>query len=49
MGIISPESELFKKYIDYYENNVAVDYFMGKMDREIFYIIQCEHYWQPIF
>ena len=49
VGIISPESELFKKYIDYYENNVAVDYFMGKMDREIFYIIQCEHYWQPIY
>ncbi len=41
--------DLFKKYIDYYENNVAVDYFMGKMDREIFYIIQCEHYWQPIY
>lgn len=49
VDIISPESELFKKYIDYYENNVAVDYFMGKMDREIFYMIQCEHYWQTIY
>ncbi len=49
VGIIYPESELFRKYIDYYENNVAEDYFMGKMDREIFYMIQCEHYWQPIY
>jgi len=49
VGIISPESELFQNYIKYYENQVAVDYFMGKMDREIFYMIQCEHYWQPIY
>ncbi len=49
IGIIEPQSDLFRKYISYYENHVASDYFMGQMDRDIFYIIQCEHYWQPIY
>ncbi len=48
-GIMDPATDIFQKYISYYENQVAVDYFMGKMDRDIFYIIQCEHYWQPIY
>ena len=31
------------------ENQIAIDFFMGQMDRDIFYMIQCEHYWQPIY
>lgn len=49
VGIMSPEDEIFQKYIDYYENQIAIDFFMGQMDRDIFYMIQCEHYWQPIY
>lgn len=49
VGIMEPESGIFRKYMEYYENQVASDYFMGKMDRDIFYMIQCEHYWQPIY
>lgn len=49
IGIMSPEDIVFQKYIQYYEENVADNYFMGKMDRDIFYVIQCEHYWQPIY
>lgn len=49
VGIMEPTTDIFQKYIRYYEENVAMDYFMGQMDRDIFYIIQCEHYWQPIY
>lgn len=49
VGIMEPTADVFQRYIDYYENQVASDYFMGKMDRDIFYILQCEHYWQPIY
>lgn len=49
VGIMDPKSDVFQKYIRYYENRVAEDYFMGQMDRDIFYMIQCERYWQPIY
>ncbi len=49
VGIIDPNVDLFQKYISYYEKNIASDYFLSKMDRNIFYMIQCEHYWQPIY
>lgn len=49
VGIMEPTDDVFRRYIDYYENQVASDYFMGKMDRDIYYILQCEHYWQPIY
>lgn len=49
VGIMEPAADLFRRYIEYYEKHIASDYFMGKMDRDIFYILQCEHYWQPIY
>lgn len=49
VGIVDPGSAIFQKYVSYYEKNIASDYFMGQMDKDIYYIIQCEHYWQPIY
>jgi len=49
VGIMDPKCDIFQKYIHYYENTNATDYFMGKMDRDIMYMIQCEHFWQPIY
>lgn len=49
VGIMDPKCDIFQKYISYYEKSNATDYFMGKMDRDILYMIQCEHFWQPIY
>ncbi|NOX67145.1 MAG: hypothetical protein GXO85_15445 [Chlorobi bacterium] len=48
-GAIKLDSEIFRKFIKYYEENRAVGYFMGNMDREIAYIGTAEYSWQHIY
>jgi hypothetical protein len=48
-GAIKPDSDIFLKFIKYYEENKAVGYFMGNMDREIAYIGTAEYIWQQIY
>jgi len=46
---IKPESDIFRHFIKYYEENRAIGYFMGNMDREIAYIGTAEYIWQHIY
>lgn len=48
-GIMDPQSELFQRFVHFYEDSLADGYFMGKMDREIVYIGNPEHVWQDIY
>ena len=48
-GPIKPESDIFQRFVSYFERNMAVDYFMGNMDREIAYMGFAEYYWQHIY
>jgi len=48
-GAVKPDSEIFSKFIKYYEENRAVGYFLGNMDREIAYIGTAEYIWQQIY
>jgi hypothetical protein len=48
-GAINPDSEIFRNFIKYYEENRAVGYFMGNMDREIAYVGMAEYVWQHIY
>lgn len=48
-GAIDLNSDVFQRFINYYENNRANGYFMGKMDREITYIGTAEYVWQHIY
>ena len=48
-GAIECDSEIFLNFIKYYEENRAVGYFMGNMDREIAYIGTAEYIWQQIY
>lgn len=49
MGLVDPESGLFQNFIRFYELNAGEDFFMGKLDRERYYIVQGENYWQQIY
>ena len=48
-GAVKPESDIFRRFIKYYEENRAIGYFMGNMDREIAYIGTAEYIWQHIY
>ena len=48
-GAVKSNSETFLKFIKYYEENRAVGYFIGNMDREIAYIGTAEYIWQQIY
>ena len=48
-GAVDPSADIFRRFIDYYEKNRAVGYFMGNMDREIAYIGTAEYIWQHIY
>lgn len=48
-GAVESDSEIFTNFIKYYEENRAVGYFMGNMDREIAYIGTAEYIWQQIY
>lgn len=48
-GAVEPDSEIFQNFIKYYEENRALGYFMGSMDREIAYIGTAEYIWQQIY
>lgn len=48
-GAVQSDSEIFLKFIKYYEENRALGYFMGNMDREIAYIGTAEYIWQEIY
>jgi hypothetical protein len=48
-GVINPESEIFQRFISYYEQNRAVDYFVGNMDRDVAYMGYAEYIWQCIY
>ncbi|VAX19443.1 hypothetical protein MNBD_IGNAVI01-1837 [hydrothermal vent metagenome] len=48
-GAVESDSEIFRNFIKYYEENRAVGYFMGNMDREIAYIGTAEYIWQQIY
>lgn len=49
MGLVDPESELFRAFIRFYELNAGDDFFMGKLDQERYYVVQGENYWQQIY
>lgn len=48
-GAVESNSKIFSNFIKYYEENRAVGYFMGNMDREIAYIGTAEYIWQKIY
>lgn len=48
-GLMDPASEVFSRYVSYFENHVASGYMTGMMDRDIAYMIQGERYWQPVY
>ena len=48
-GAVKPDSDVYRKFIKYFEENRAVGYFMGNMDREIAYMGIGEHSWQHIY
>jgi hypothetical protein len=48
-GVIKPESEIFQHFITYFEQNRAVDYFMGNIDKEVTYMGIAERDWQYIY
>ncbi len=48
-GAVESDSKIFTDFIKYYEENRAVGYFMGNMDREIAYIGTAEYIWQQIY
>ena len=48
-GVIDPQSEIFQRFISYYEQNRAVDYFMGNIDKNVTYMGVAERDWQYIY
>jgi hypothetical protein len=48
-GVIDPESEIFQRFISFYEQNRAVDYFMGNIDKNVTYMGIAERDWQFIY
>ena len=48
-GAVNPDSEIFRDFIKYYEDNRVIGYFSGNMDREIAYIGTAEYIWQQIY
>jgi hypothetical protein len=48
-GVIDPESEIFQRFIAYFEKNRAVDYFMGNIDKKVTYMGIGERDWQYIY
>jgi hypothetical protein len=48
-GVIDPESEIFQRFISYFEQNRAVDYFMGNIDKNVTYMGIAERDWQYIY
>ena len=37
-GVIDPESEIFQRFVSFFEQNRAVDYFMGNIDQNVTYM-----------
>ena len=48
-GAVEPDSKIFSNFIKFYEEERAVGYFLGNMDREIAYIGTAEYIWQQIY
>ena len=48
-GVIDPQSEIFQRFISFFEQNRAVDYFMGNIDRNVTYMGIAERDWQYIY
>jgi hypothetical protein len=48
-GVIDPESEIFQRFISYFEQNRAFEYFMGNIDKNITYTGIAERDWQYIY
>jgi hypothetical protein len=48
-GAIDTDSEVFRRFIEYFEREKARGFFMGSMDREIAYMGVGEHAWQEIY
>ncbi|MDD2486176.1 MAG: hypothetical protein PHO05_06475 [bacterium] len=46
---IDISSKSFQRYISYFEDNLVDDYFIGKMDRVIYYMGVGEWLWQDIY
>ncbi|MHB9024694.1 MAG: hypothetical protein ACYC7E_11055 [Armatimonadota bacterium] len=48
-GVLDAAGETFQRYMNYFETRVADGYFLGQMDRDIFYTGVAEHAWQDIY
>ena len=48
-GVINPKLEIFQRFISYFEQNRAVDYFMGNIDKDVAYMGIAERDWQYIY
>lgn len=48
-GVIDPESDIFQRFISFFEQNRAVDYFMGNIDQNVTYMGIAERDWQTIY
>lgn len=48
-GAIDADTDAFRAFARYYENNLVDGYFMGRMDREIRYMGIGEWHWQHIY
>jgi len=48
-GVIETDSEIFRRFISFFEQNRAVDYFMGNIDHNVTYMGIAERDWQYIY
>ena len=48
-GVIDPKSDIFQRFISFFEQNRAVDYFMGNIDQNVTYMGIAERDWQTIY
>jgi len=49
IGAIDTDSDVFERFVEYAEKNVANGYFAGPMDRDVFYVGVNERAWQLIY
>ena len=48
-GALDVHSDVFRRFVKYFEDNRADGLFMGRMDREVVYIGTAEHIWQHVY
>lgn len=48
-GVLGADTGLFRKYMDYFEHNLADGYFTGYMDRDVVYIGTTDYLWHEAY